>query len=339
MSTETALDQLKQLTETGLAAIAEASDAAALEALRVQYLGRKSELNGILRGLKDLPPELKGVVGKESNLAKKALESALKERQESLGGGDGASETDPTLPGVRPPVGHEHLLTSTSELILDVFRGLGFSIARGPDVEDDYHNFEALNIPKDHPARDMQDTFFAAEDIVLRTHTSPVQIRTMKKTPPPIRMVFPGRVYRRETPDATHSSEFHQIELLYVDHGVTMRDLKGVLTQFAQQVFGDDVDVRFRPSYFPFVEPGAEVDISCFLCKGSGCRVCKQSGWIEILGSGMVHPNVFRHVGYDPETVTGYAAGMGVERIAMLRHGIPDIRLFFENDLRFLFQF
>jgi phenylalanyl-tRNA synthetase alpha chain len=194
-------------------------------------------------------------------------------------------------------------------------------------------------MPGDHPARDAQDTFFFSEKTLLRTHTSPVQIRVMKSTPPPIRMVFPGRVYRRETPDATHSSEFHQLELLYVDRGVTMRDLKGALTYFAQQVFGEGLPVRFRPSYFPFVEPGAEVDIGCFACRGSGCRICSNSGWIEILGSGMVHPSVFRHVGYDPEDVSGYAAGMGIERIAMLRHGVPDIRLFYENDIRFLTQF
>jgi len=339
MTTETVLQQLKDLQGLALSEIAGAGDARALEAAKVRYLGRKSELTAILRGVKELPPAQRGKVGKESNLAKKAIEAALEARSASLGSaGDGPRE-DPTLPGVRPARGRRHLITATTEYILDIFRGMGFSVARGPEVEDDYHNFEALNMPEGHPARDMQDTFFLSERTLLRTHTSPVQIRTMKSTPPPIRMVFPGRVYRRETPDATHSSEFFQVELLYVDRGVTMRDLKGTLTDFAHQAFGESLDVRFRPSYFPFVEPGAEMDISCFRCLGKGCALCKQSGWIEILGSGMVHPAVFRHVGYDPEEVTGYAAGMGVERIAMLRHGVPDIRHFYENDIRFLSQF
>ena len=278
-------------------------------------------------------------MGQAANRAKKALESAVREKASALEAKPAGPAEDVTLPGIKPLRGNAHLLTKTEARILDIFRGMGFAVTRGRDVEDDYHNFEALNMPKGHPARDMQDTFFASENIVLRTHTSPVQIRVMKSTPPPIRMVFPGRVYRRETPDATHSSEFHQVEVLYVDRGVTMKDLKGALTTFAHELFGGHLDVRFRPSYFPFVEPGAEVDIECFQCRGKGCRLCKQSGWIEILGSGMVHPQVLREVSYDPEEVSGYAAGMGVERIAMLRHGIPDIRLFYENDLRFLSQF
>jgi phenylalanyl-tRNA synthetase alpha chain len=333
------IQEVEHIRETALAEIAGAGDAAALEAVRIHHLARKAPLTGILRGLKDVPPAERGQVGQVANQVKTAIEAGLAEKETALSRGAAVAREDPTLPGVRPPHGHAHLLTQTEERILDIFRGMGFAVARGPDVEDDYHNFEALNFPKGHPARDMQDTFFASENILLRTHTSPVQIRVMESTPPPIRMVFPGRVYRREAQDATHSSEFHQVELLYVDRGVTMKDLKGTLSRFAHEMFGGHLDVRFRPSYFPFVEPGAEMDISCFQCQGAGCRLCKQSGWIEILGAGMVHPRVLRNVGYDPEAVSGYAAGMGVERVTMLRHGVPDIRLFFENDLRFLNQF
>jgi phenylalanyl-tRNA synthetase alpha chain len=334
------LSEVTRIRDEGLADIAGAADAAALEAARVKHLARKAPLNGILRALKDIPPAQRGPVGQAANTARRALEEAVSAREAELGGGAAeAPAEDPTLPGIRPARGRAHLLSQVEARMLDIFRGMGFSVARGDDVEDDYHNFEALNMPKGHPARDMQDTFFASENIVLRTHTSPVQIRVMKSMPPPVRMVFPGRVYRRETPDATHSCDFHQVEILYVDRGVTMPDLKGALTTFAHEMFGGHLDVRFRPSYFPFVEPGAEMDISCFQCGGSGCRLCKQSGWIEILGSGMVHPQVLRNVGYDPEEVSGYAAGVGVERIAMLRHGVPDIRLFYENDLRFLEQF
>jgi len=333
------LERIRAIRDEAVTEASGAADADALEQVKVRFLGRKSELIAVLRGLRDLDPEARGRVGQEGNAAKTAIQDALTARAEAVGSGPAEAAEDPTLPGVRPPVGHAHLISSTLDRLLDVFHGMGFSVARGPDVEDDYHNFEALNMPEDHPARDAQDTFFFSDRTLLRTHTSPVQIRVMETTPPPIRMVFPGRVYRRETPDATHSSEFHQLEILYVDRGVTMRDLKGALTYFAHQLFGDDLPVRFRPSYFPFVEPGAEVDIGCFGCRGTGCRICGQSGWIEILGSGMVHPSVFRHVGYDPEEVTGYAAGMGIERIAMLRHGVPDIRLFYENDVRFLTQF
>ncbi len=333
------LGELQRIRDEALREIAGASDPAALEAARIKHLARKSPLIAVLRSLKDVAPAERGKVGQAANSAKQAVEAALSRREGELAGAGGEPDEDPTLPGVRPAIGHAHLITQTEERILDIFRGMGFSVARGPEVEDDYHNFEALNLPKGHPARDMQDTFFMTDDVVLRTHTSPVQIRVMQSGPPPVRAVFPGRVYRRETPDATHSSEFHQVEVLYVDRGVTMKDLRGTLTTFAHELFGGHLDVRFRPSYFPFVEPGAEMDITCFLCLGKGCRLCKQTGWIEILGAGMVHPQVFRNVGYDPETVSGYAAGMGVERIAILRHGIPDIRLFFENDLRFLTQF
>ncbi len=333
------LNQIHRIREEALAEITGAPDPGALEAARVRHLARKSPLTGVLRGLKDVPAEERGAVGQAANQARQTLESAYAERERALGAGRTGPAEDPTLPGIRPPLGVAHLLTQTEERILDIFRGMGFSVARGPDVEDDYHNFQALNMPPGHPARDMQDTFFISESVVLRTHTSPVQIRVMESQPPPVRKVFPGRVYRNETQDATHSSEFHQVEVLYVDRGVTMKDLRGTLTTFAREMFGRSLDVRFRPSYFPFVEPGAEVDITCFQCLGSGCRLCKQTGWIEILGAGMVHPQVLRNAGYDPEEVSGYAAGMGVERIAILRHGVPDIRLFLENDLRFLTQF
>jgi len=337
--TDDLLRRLTGLQEDAEKAVAAADGSKSLEAVRVRFLGRKSELTSILRGLKDLSPEARGAVGKAGNLAKSGIEEAIRAKAVTFDRVGRVSGDDPTLPGIRPPRGHRHLIAATLDHLIDVFRGMGFSVARGPDVEDDYHNFEALNMPEDHPARDMQDTFFLAPRTLLRTHTSPVQIRVMESAPPPIRKVFPGRVYRRETPDATHSSEFHQLELLYVDRGVTMRDLKGALGYFARQVFGSETRVRFRPSYFPFVEPGAEVDISCFQCRGKGCRLCGNSGWIEILGAGMVHPSVFRHVGYDPDEVSGYAAGLGIERIAMLRHGVPDIRMFYENDLRFLTQF
>jgi phenylalanyl-tRNA synthetase alpha chain len=245
---------------------------------------------------------------------------------------------DLSLPGRRPAAGTLHPLTRVHDESVGIFMGLGFSVAEGPDVESDYNNFEALNIPRDHPARDMQDTFYLSEDTLLRTHTSPVQIRTMKAHRPPLRYVFPGRVYRRDA-DITHSPMFTQVEGLAVGPDISMGDLKGTLELFAREMFGARSRIRFRPSFFPFTEPSAEVDVLCFLCGGGGCRVCSQSGWLEILGSGMVHPQVLRNVGYDPEEVTGWAFGMGIERVAMLKYGIDDIRLFFENDLRFLGQF
>jgi phenylalanyl-tRNA synthetase alpha chain len=340
LSTENeVLAGISRIQEEALRDIRGAKDRPGLQAARNTHLAKKAPLNQVLRSLKDLPPESRSQVGNAANLARKALEEALAGREAEFGEESSGTAEDPTRPGVKPPRGGLHLLTRTEEHILSIFHGMGFSVARGRDVEDDYHNFEALNMPKGHPARDMQDTFFCSDNIVLRTHTSPGQIRVMKTMSPPVRMVFPGRVYRRETPDATHSSEFHQVEVLYIDRGVTMKDLKGTLTEFAHELFGGHLDVRFRPSYFPFVEPGAELDIQCFQCLGKGCRLCKKSGWIEILGCGMVHTRVLREVGYDPEEVSGYAAGLGVERVAMLRHGVPDIRLFYENDLRFLSQF
>jgi phenylalanyl-tRNA synthetase alpha chain len=338
-----------------------------LDEVRVKYLGKRGTLTQLLRALPGLPPAERPIVGREANEAKAGIESELEARQAILEGAErrarlAADRPDLTLPGRRVVPGGLHPLTQVHDEIVDVFTGMGFAVAEGPEVELDHYNFEALNIPKDHPARDMQDTFYVAGDallpthtslspgfavgphaiaageILLRTHTSPVQIRTMERQRPPVRIICPGRVYRRDA-DITHSPVFHQVEGLAVDRGISMGDLKGTLELFARELFGPDSRIRFRPSFFPFTEPSAEVDVLCFLCKGGGCRVCKESGWLEILGSGMVHPRILQAMGYDTEEVTGWAFGMGVERVAMLRYGIDDIRLFFENDLRFLSQF
>ncbi len=335
-------EQLQALEAWALPAIAGAEDPEALEQMRIRVIGRKGELTEILRGLAALSPEMRREVGQQSNVLKAKIEVALQEKQQALRSAvldqlAVREGIDITLPGRPIPRGSFHPLTATLYEIIEVFQHLGFSVAEGPEVELDYYNFEALNIPKDHPARDMQDTFYVTDDVVLRTHTSPVQIRVMEAQPPPVKIVAPGRVYRRDA-DPTHSPMFHQVEGLLVDHGVTFADLKGTLEAFVDQFFGAGTGVRFRPSFFPFTEPSAEVDIACVMCKGAGCRVCKGSGFLEILGAGMVDPEVFRMVGYDPE-ITGFAFGLGVERIAMLRYGIDDIRLFFENDLRFLQQF
>ncbi len=325
------------------AAIGRATSSTQLEELRVRYLGRQGVLTLLLRSLGALPAAERPRVGAAANEVKRELEALLEvrlgETREAERRLDRARQRiDLTLPGRRPPQGGVHPLTRVQDEIVGIFVGLGFSVAEGPEIEDDYHNFEALNIPRDHPARDMQDTFYLSEDTLLRTHTSPVQIRTMQAQRPPVRVICPGRVYRRDA-DITHSPMFHQVEGLAVDRHISMGDLKGTLELFAREMFGARSKIRFRPSFFPFTEPSAEVDVLCFLCGGDGCRVCKQSGWLEILGSGMVHPQVLRNVGYDPEEVTGWAFGMGVERVAMLKYGIDDIRLFFENDLRFLRQF
>jgi phenylalanyl-tRNA synthetase alpha chain len=293
--------------------------------------------------LPGLPPAERPVVGREANEAKARIESELEARRAVLERLErrvrlAADRPDLTLPGRRVVPGGLHPLTRVHDEIVDVFTGMGFAVAEGPEVELDHYNFEALNIPKDHPARDMQDTFYVGGEILLRTHTSPVQIRTMERQKPPVRIICPGRVYRRDA-DITHSPMFHQVEGLAVDHGISMGDLKGTLELFARELFGPDSRIRFRPSFFPFTEPSAEVDVLCFLCKGGGCRVCKASGWLEILGCGMVHPRILGAMGYDTEEITGWAFGMGIERVAMLRYGIDDIRLFFENDLRFLSQF
>ncbi|MDD3294350.1 MAG: phenylalanine--tRNA ligase subunit alpha [Geobacteraceae bacterium] len=315
----------------------------ALQDLRVKYLGKKGLLTSVMKGLGTLSVEERPAAGQMVNNVKARLEAEvgamlnrirIEERAKKLQ----SERVDVTLPGRRRPLGTKHPITLVTEEIVDIFAGLGFQVAEGPEIEKDYYNFEALNIPKDHPARDMQDTFFVSDSVVLRTHTSPVQIRTMLKQPPPVRIIAPGTVYRCDS-DATHSPMFHQVEGLMVDKGITFSDLKGVLTSFVNQCFGAGVGVRLRPSFFPFTEPSAEVDIACVMCKGKGCRVCKNTGWLEILGSGMVDPEVFRHVSYDPEIFTGFAFGMGIERIAMLKYGISDMRLLFENDLRFLRQF
>jgi phenylalanyl-tRNA synthetase alpha chain len=323
--------------------IARAATPRDLDEVRVKYLGKRGVLTQLLRAIPGLSPEERPVVGREANEAKAGLESDLASRQTVLESAErrarlAADRPDLTLPGRRVEPGGLHPLTQVHDEIVDVFTGMGFAVAEGPEVELDYYNFEALNIPKDHPARDMQDTFYVGGEILLRTQTSPVQIRTMERQKPPVRIICPGRVYRRDA-DITHSPVFHQVEGLAVDRGISMADLKGTLELFARELFGPDSRIRFRPSFFPFTEPSAEVDVLCVLCKGGGCRVCKQSGWLEILGSGMVHPRILRNMGYDTEEVTGWAFGMGIERVAMLRYGIDDIRLFFENDLRFLSQF
>ncbi len=314
-------------------------DVQAFEALRVKYLGRKGLVQGLFKQMKDIAPEDRPQFGKLINELKQFVETRINELKPQFAQRKRKETLDLSLPGRRPPVGKKHPLTQVLDDIKRFFLGLGFTIADGPEVETDWYNFEALNIPKNHPARDMQDTLYITEDILLRTHTSPVQIRTMMSQQPPVRIIAPGRVYRRDTPDASHSPFFHQVEGLVVDKGISFGDLKAVIEEFARFMFGEDIHVRFRPSFFPFTEPSLEYDFNCVFCRGKGCKVCKYSGWMEISGAGMVDPNVFKAVGYDPEVYTGYAFGMGVDRIAMLRYSIDDIRLFFENDMRFLSQF
>lgn len=336
-------EELTALQEQAEAELRKAATEEELLGVRNRFLGRKGLLTGLLRNVSRVSPEERPEFGRRCNEVKEQLAGridrllagieAAKRERELL-----QERIDVTLPGRGVRYGRLHPVTQIKEEICRIFAGFGFSFVEGPEVELDYYNFEALNIPKDHPARDMQDTFYIEDAIVLRTQTSPVQVRVMEKTRPPVRIISPGRVYRRDS-DVSHSPMFHQIEGLLVDKGVTFGDLKGILTDFLKQVFGGETALRFRPSFFPFTEPSAEVDIRCVMCKGSGCRVCGQSGWLEILGSGMVDPEVFRNVGYDPEEYTGFAFGLGLERIAMLKFGISDIRLFFESDLRFLEQF
>ena len=336
-------ERINALAAEGEHALASAADPAALEEARVRFLGRKSELTQILRRLRDLPEGERARVGARANDLRTRVEALHAEAEARLSArvsGPGFA-LDVTLPGRGPWVGHEHILGSVLREVETIFRGLGFSLAIGPDVEDEYHNFTALNIPEGHPARALSDTFYVAPGILPRTHTSPVQVRTMEVQKPPVRIICPGRVYRNEAVDATHHFEFHQVEGLYVDEGVSMADLKGTLDRFLKEFFGAGTVTRFAPSYYPFVEPGASVDIRCFACGGKGCGVCGplSGGWLEVLGAGMVHPNVFRAVGYDPEHWSGFAFGIGVERLAILRHGINDIRIFYENDIRFIRQF
>jgi phenylalanyl-tRNA synthetase alpha chain len=334
-------EAVKNLETAALQEIHRATSPENLDLLRVKYLGRKGALTSILRGLSKLSPEVRRQVGQEANRAKEAVEGALEQALRVLKDAERAgaiSTIDVTLPGRRLPRGRLHPLNQIMAEVCDIFLHLGFEAVTGPEVELDWYNFEALNLPPDHPARDMQDTFYFNDQVLLRTHTSPMQIRTMEQRRPPVRIIAPGKVYRRDS-DITHSPMFHQVEGLLVDERVTFADLKGVLTAFVHQMFGPEVGLRFRPSYFPFTEPSAEVDIECVICRGEGCRVCKTTGWLEVLGSGMVHPAVFEAVGYDSELYTGFAFGLGIERIAMLKYGIDDIRLFFDNDLRFLRQF
>lgn len=327
------------------AAMAELEKADAdLEGIRVRFLGKKGELTAVLRGMGSLSPEERPVIGQLANEVRAAIEAAiadktaeLKERMLDLKLRH--EKLDVTVPGKAARMGHQHPLSRVQREMEDIFIGMGFQIAEGPEVEYDYYNFQALNIPENHPARDTQDTFYITDNILLRSQTSPVQVRVMEKQKPPIRIISPGRVYRSDALDATHSPLFHQMEGLVVDKGVTMSDLKGTLETFAKKMFGESTRIRFRPHHFPFTEPSAEVDVSCFVCGGTGCRVCKGEGWIEILGAGMVHPFVLQNCGIDPEIYSGFAFGMGIERVAMTHYGIDDIRLFYENDERFLEQF
>lgn len=314
-----------------------------LNSLRVRFLGKKGSLTVLLKDLGNLSSQERPVLGKELNVLKNFIQRSLESQTQTiqnqvLDSKSGNESFDHTLPGRVPPIGGKHPITKVMDKIISIFTGLGFSVAEGPEIETDYYNFEALNIPKNHPSRDMQDTFYISDDVVLRTHTSPVQIRVMEKQAPPVRIIAPGKVYRCDA-DVSHSPMFHQIEGLMVDEGINFNHLKAVLEIFVHQLFGPKVGLRFRPSYFPFTEPSAEVDIQCVICGGSGCRLCSQTGWLEILGAGMVDPAVFSFVNYDSERWTGFAFGLGIERVAMLKYGIDDIRLFFENNYRFLDQF
>jgi phenylalanyl-tRNA synthetase alpha chain len=353
------IERIEELRSQAQQAIADAQGSEELEQLRVRFLGRKAELPQLLRGVAGLEPSQRAAVGKAANQARQSLEALIESRSQELAGAEltrslEQGAIDVTLPGSPPqPVGRLHVLTQTTRELEDIFLGLGFTVIEGPEVETVHYNFDALNHSPTHPARARSDTFYLGEDVVLRTHTSPMQIRAMEAHPPPLYVVIPGRVYRPDS-DATHTPQFHQIEGLAVDEDITLADLKGTLLAFARTVFGERREVRLRPHFFPFTEPSVEVDVSCFHCDGKGflkggarCYLCKGEGWLEVLGAGEVDPNVYAHVptsdrnapGYDPERVQGFAWGLGVERIAMLKHGIPDLRLYYENDLRFLDQF
>ncbi|MGP4041642.1 phenylalanine--tRNA ligase subunit alpha [Gracilibacillus sp. D59] len=339
-------EQLQELENEALQKVEEASSLKDLQNVRVAYLGKKGPITEVLRGMGKLSKEERPVIGELANKVRGNIAEAIDNKKANIEAAELekqlAEETiDVTLPGRPVPTGGPHLLTSIVEEIEDLFIGMGFEVREGPEVETDYYNFEALNLPKGHPARDMQDSFYITEEILLRTHTSPAQARTMNaiEDKRPVKMISPGKVYRRDTDDATHSHQFTQIEGLYVDKNVRMSDLKGVLDRFAKQMFGEDREIRLRPSFFPFTEPSVEMDISCKVCHGEGCSVCKKTGWIEILGAGMVHPRVLEMAGYDPKVYSGFAFGMGPERIAMLKFGVDDIRHFYTNDIRFLKQY
>lgn len=321
--------------------INEAKSVSDLDKIRIKFLSRNGLLSQLFDKLKEVSKEEKPRIGKELNLLRNELTEKFESKQKELESLKDAEKLhlDLTLPGNYYRIGGKHILTQTLDEIKSIFKRLGFSVFEGPEVESDYYNFEALNFPDDHPARDMQDTFFISEKFLLRTHTTPVQIRIMENHKPPVRAIMPGRVYRNEAVSARSYCMFHQVDGIYVDTDVTFAELKGTLVSFAKQFYGEELKYRFRPSFFPFTEPSAEMDITCFLCKGKGCKICKNTGWLEILGCGMVDPNVFKFVDVDPEKYTGYAFGMGIERIGLLKYGIPDIRMYFENDLRFLKQF
>ncbi len=338
------LKKIEQLEKKAEEAIKGATDLKILEDLKIRYLGKKGEITAILRGMGQHPAEVRPLIGQRANQLRDKLESIIElrinELEEEIKINQWEKEKlDITLPGHPFTVGKKHPITVILEEIKEIFIGMGYQVAEGPEVEHDYYNFEALNMPPDHPARDMQDSFYITSKILLRTHTSPVQVRVMENTSPdlPVRIIAPGKVFRRDD-DATHSPMFQQVEGLAVDRGISFANLKGTLLVFVREMFGEHQKIRLRPSFFPFTEPSAEVDISCIMCEGEGCRVCGQTGWLEVLGAGMVHPNVLKISGYDPEEVTGFAFGMGIERIAMLKYGIDDIRLFYANDLRMLKQ-
>jgi len=350
------VEELNEQRTQGLAATAAAEDLAALDAVRVAYLGKKGSLTGVLRGLGALSPEERPAVGKTANEVREALEEALEQRKTELSAVAleariSAGAVDVTLPGRSHPYGSRHLISRLTSEIVDIFLGLGYTIAEGPEVELEYYNFTALNHPPQHPARAATDTFYVRDlsgdefdgpepsGVLLRTHTSPVQVRTLEKVEPPVYVLAPGKVYRRDVADPSHLPQFTQVEGLVVDEGITFADLKGTLDHFVREVFGPDRKTRFRPHFFPFTEPSAEVDVSCGICTGAGCRFCKNTGWLEILGCGMVDPNVFGHVGIDSERYTGFAFGLGVERIAALKYNVPDLRMLVEGDMRFLRQF
>lgn len=337
------METLELLAREAQQAIEQAQDLAALDQVRVEYLGKRGRLTDLLKGLGKLSAEERPAAGAKINEVKGQLQSQINHCRNDLENADlearlASEALDVTLPGRGEDSGGLHLITHTMERIEAFFSRVGYSVEEGPEIEDDYHNFEALNIPSHHPARAMHDTFYVTENTVLRTHTSPVQIRTMKTQEPPIRIICPGRVYRCDS-DLTHTPMFHQVEGLVVDRDVSMADLRGTIDQFLKAFFEADLPVRFRPSYFPFTEPSAEVDIQCTNCRGAGCRICKNTGWLEVMGCGMVHPNVFGHCGIDAEKYSGFAFGMGVERLAMLRYGVNDLRLFFDNEVQFLKQF
>jgi len=335
---------ITKIKEDAVALLENVASSEELESLRVRFLGKKGELTSVLKGLGGVSPEESPVIGQLANEVRSLIEEKISEKkvrieEQKLKEGFEKEKLDVTMPGKKKLLGSRHPISKVDERLKEIFMGMGFSVVEGPEVELDYYNFEALNIPKNHPARDTQDTFYINDDVVLRSQTSPVQVRVMEKTKPPIRIISPGKVYRSDAVDATHSPVFHQMEGLVIDKGITMGDLKGTLELFIKELYGSEAKIRFRPHHFPFTEPSAEVDVSCFVCGGEGCRVCKGEGFIEILGAGMVHPKVLRQCGIDPEVYSGFAFGLGLERIVMRSYGIDDMRHLYENDLRFLKQF